>query len=159
MSPPTGLGRFAVRTGLPEPEVFEITMLDRRCQADALLQKLLELALNGDPTCLRMTLDRVFPLRKGRPVDVDMPPIKNSQDLFAAIAAIWTAIGEGRLTPDEASALSVVVDRSIQAIERHDVVTRITALEEAQEKREKRDKKAKNDDPVLSVLEEEESKV
>jgi hypothetical protein len=81
-----------------------------------------------------------------------MPPIKNSQDLFAAIAAIWTAIGEGRLTPDEASALSVVVDRSIQAIERHDVVTRITALEEAQEKREKRDKKAKNDDPVLSVL-------
>jgi hypothetical protein len=107
-------------------------------QAEALIQKALELALSGDPTCLRMMLDRVAPLRKGRPIDVDMPPIKSCQDLFAAIAAIWTAIGEGRLTPDEASALSNVVDRSIQAVELYEIVKRIASLEEARDKKDEK---------------------
>jgi hypothetical protein len=96
----------------------------------------MELALGGDVTCLRMMLDRVCPIRKGRPVNVDMPPIRSSHDFFAAIAAIWTAIGEGRLTADEAAALSIVMDRSIQAIELHDVVRRIAALEEARGKQD-----------------------
>jgi hypothetical protein len=107
-------------------------------QAELLVQRALELALGGDGTCLRMMLDRVYPLRKGRPVTVDMPKINSSQDLFAAIASIWTAIREGRLTPDEASALSVVIDRSIQAIELHDITKRIGALEEARDKRDEK---------------------
>jgi hypothetical protein len=111
-------------------------------QAEQLVQKALELGQAGDVACMRMILDRVWPARKGQPVNVVMPPIKTSQDLFPAIASIWTAIGEGRLTPDEASALSIVIDRSIQAIELHDIVKRIAALEEARDKRD-----AKNDSP------------
>jgi hypothetical protein len=87
-----------------------------------------------------MILDRVCPPRKGQPVNVVMPPINTSQDLLAAIASIWTAIGEGRLTPDEASALSIVVDRSVQAIELHDIIKRIAALEEAQDKRDEKNR-------------------
>jgi hypothetical protein len=104
--------------------------------AESLGEKVMELALGGDVTCLRMMLDRVCPIRKGRPVNVDMPPIRSSHDFFAAIAAIWTAIGEGRLTADEAAALSIVMGRSIQAIELHDVVRRIAALEEARGKQD-----------------------
>jgi hypothetical protein len=55
--------------------------------------------------------------------------------VFPAIASIWTAIREGRLTPEEASALSIVVDRSLQAIELHDFTKRIAALE-ARDKRD-----------------------
>jgi hypothetical protein len=87
-----------------------------------------------------MMLDRIWPPRKGQPVNVVMPPINTSQDLLAAIASIWTAIGEGRLTPDEASALSVVVDRSVQAIELHDIIKRIAALEEARDKRDEKNR-------------------
>ena len=86
------------------------------CQAEQLIQKVLELASAGDVACLRMVFDRLWPPRKGHPVNIAMPPINTSQDVFPAIASIWTAIREGRLTPDEASALSVVIDRSIQAI-------------------------------------------
>jgi len=82
-----------------------------------------------------MLLDRILPARKGRPVDVVMPPINTSQDVFPAIASIWTGIREGHLTADEASDLSIVIDRSIQAIELHDLIKRITALEEARDKR------------------------
>ena len=74
--------------------------------------------------------------RKGRPVSVVMPPIDLSQDVVPAIASIWTAIREGHLTPDEASALSVVMDRSIQAIAIHDITKRLDALEEARAKRD-----------------------
>jgi hypothetical protein len=74
----------------------------------------LEQALAGDGSSQRMILDRLWPPRKGQLVNVVMPPINTSQDLLAAIASIWTAIGEGRLTPDEASALSIVVDRSFK---------------------------------------------
>ena len=87
-------------------------------------------------SCQRMLMDRLWPPRKGQPVDVVMPPINTSQDVLRAIASIWTAIREGRLTPDEAVALSVVIDRSIPAIELHGITKRITALEEARDKRD-----------------------
>ena len=80
-------------------------------QAERLVQKVLDLAQAGDVSCLRMMLDRLWPPRKGQPVNVVMPPINTSQDVFPAVASIWTAIREGRLTPDEASALSIVIDR------------------------------------------------
>jgi hypothetical protein len=100
-------------------------------QAEQLVQRVLELAHAGDVSCLRMKLDRLWPPRKGQPVYARMPPINSSQDVLAAIASIWTAIREGRLTPDEASAWSVVIDRSIHAIELHAIPKRIAALEEA----------------------------
>ena len=108
-------------------------------QAEQVVQKVLDLAQAGDVSCLRMLLDRLWPPRKGQPVNVAMPPIKTSQDVFPAVASIWTAIREGRLTPEEASALSIVIDRSIQAIELHDIVKRIAALEEARDKRDEKD--------------------
>ena len=108
-------------------------------QAEQLVQKVLELAQAGDVACLRMMLDRLWPPRKGQPVNVVMPPINTSQDVFPAIVSIWTAIREGRLTPDEASALSIVIDRSIQGIELHDIAKRIAALEEAQDKQNEKD--------------------
>jgi hypothetical protein len=102
-------------------------------QAEQLIQKAVELALAGDGPCMRMILDRIWPPRKGQPVDVNMPPINNPQDLVPAIVSIWTAICEGRMTPDEANALSGVVDRTIQAIEHKDVLQRIENLEKARE--------------------------
>ena len=105
-------------------------------QAEQLVQKALELAQAGDVSYLKMLLDRLWPARKAPPINVPMPPINSSQDVFPAIASIWTAIREGRLTPDEVTALSIVIERSIQAIEPHDILKRITALEEARDKRD-----------------------
>ncbi len=100
-------------------------------QAEQLVQKVLELAQAGDVSCLRMLLDRLWPPRKGQPVNIDTPPtIKTSHDVLEAIASVWTGIGDGRLTPDEAGALSLVVERSIQVIQLEDVLKRIDALEQ-----------------------------
>ena len=101
--------------------------------AEQLIQKVVELAEAGDVACLRMILDRLWPPQKGQPVNVNMPPINDSQDVPAAIVSIWTALREGHITPDEANALSGVVDRSIQAIELNDMMRRIENLEKARE--------------------------
>src|SRR5262245_1802905 len=53
-------------------------------QAEQLVQKALALARGGDVTCLRMLLDRLWPQRKGQPVNVVLPPINTSQDVFRA---------------------------------------------------------------------------
>jgi hypothetical protein len=107
-------------------------------QAEQIIQKALQLALAGDVSCLRMVLDRIWPPRKAPPINVTMPPINSSQDALDAIAAICTALGHGHLTPDEITALSSVIGRSIQVIEIQDVEKRVAALEEARSKRDEK---------------------
>ena len=97
--------------------------------AEQLMQKAVDMALNGDVACLRMLLDRVSPSRKDRPVDIDTPPIKTSEDLLMAINSIWWRLGDGRLTPAEAGATIEVLERSTRVIELQDVLKRIEALE------------------------------
>jgi hypothetical protein len=109
--------------GRPRGTRNKITQLMERLaedQAESILRKAVELAQGGDVTCLRMMLDRLYPARKGQP----------------SLAAIWTAVGDGRLTPEETSALSTVVDRSVKAIELHDITQRIAALEKVRDRRD-----------------------
>jgi len=79
------------------------------------------------------------PPPKGRPINVPIPPINGPQDALSSIAAIFNAIREGQLTPDEIGALSLVVGRFIQIIELQDHERRIAALEQARGKRDAKD--------------------
>jgi Family of unknown function (DUF5681) len=105
-------------------------------QAEQLLRKVLEQALAGDVTSQRMMLDRVYVAPKARPINVPIPPINGPEDALAAIAAIFRAVGQGQLTPDETTALSLVIGRSIQVIELQGHERRIAALEAARGKRD-----------------------
>jgi hypothetical protein len=99
-------------------------------QAEQLMQKVIELANGGDVACLRMMLDRISPVRKGTPINIDLPPIKTLQDVLAVIPLLWTAIADGRLTPDEVGAMSLFAERSMTAIELKDFDKRIEVLEQ-----------------------------
>ena len=105
-------------------------------QAEQLVQKMLELALAGDVSCLRMALERLWSPRKGHPVELDIPPLKTSTDVLNGIISLRNAIAEGRLTPDEASALSLVAERSMGVIGQHEILQRIEALEKDRELRD-----------------------
>jgi hypothetical protein len=104
-------------------------------QAERLIQKVVELAEAGDIACLRMCLDRLWPIRKGQPLKVDLPAIDTPRDMLPAIASVWNAVREGRVTPEEAGALSFLIDRSLHAIELESVVKRVEALESARKER------------------------
>jgi hypothetical protein len=108
-------------------------------QAEQVFQKLIDQALAGDVPSQKIFLDRVYPPPKGRPINVRIPPINGPQDVLSAIAAIFSAMREDPLTPDEIGALSLLVGRFIQIIELQDHERRIAALDQARGKRDAKD--------------------
>ena len=78
-------------------------------EAESLTRKVIERALEGDGTALRLCLDRLAPPRRDRPVPFDMPALKEAADCRDAFAAIVAATAEGELTPREGTALAKLV--------------------------------------------------
>lgn len=98
-------------------------------EAEALSRKAIELALAGDTVALRLCLDRIAPVRKGRAIALDLGPVKTAQDLAEAQTTIIAAMGSGEITTDEASDAAKVVELVGAALERRDIEARIAALE------------------------------
>jgi len=103
------------------------TLLDG--EAERLARKAVELALDGDVTALRLCLDRVAPVRKGRPVIIDLPPIDTADDVLSALTALVQNVATGQITPDEAGAVAALIDIKRKAIETVEMEARVSALE------------------------------
>jgi hypothetical protein len=99
-------------------------------QAGALTQVCIQRALDGDPVAMRIVMDRICPLRRGRPVQFDLPSqLETAADLSRALAAVLSATANGALTPEEAGAISQIVDARRRSIETVELEQRIAALE------------------------------
>jgi hypothetical protein len=98
-------------------------------EAEALSRKAIELALAGDTVALRLCLERIAPVRKGRAIALDFGPVKTAQDLADAQGTIVAAMGSGEITTDEATDAAKVVELVGAALERRDIEARIAALE------------------------------
>jgi hypothetical protein len=99
-------------------------------EAEALTRKALELALGGDFAALRFCLDRIVPRRRGRAVQLDVPPVRGAADLGKTMAAITSAATGGAITPSEAAELARVVEIFVRAVEASDFERRLQHLEE-----------------------------
>jgi hypothetical protein len=98
-------------------------------EAEALSRKAVDLALAGDTVALRLCLERIAPVRKGRAIALELGPVKTAQDLADAQATIIAAMGSGEITTDEATDAAKVVELVGAALERRDIEARIAALE------------------------------
>jgi hypothetical protein len=105
-------------------------------EAEQIMQKLLDKAKAGDDASIRILMQRLWPARKGRPVKLDTPPVNTSGDVLNAIVSMWRAIAEGQLTPEEASMLSLVAERTMAAIEQQEERKRVEVLEKDRELRD-----------------------
>jgi hypothetical protein len=99
-------------------------------QAEAITQKCVALALEGDTTALRLAMERIAPVRKGRPVVMSLPAVDKPTDVTAAISAVVASMAAGNLTPEEASAVAGVIEVQRRAIETADHEARLTAIED-----------------------------
>ncbi len=100
-------------------------------EAEAIGRKCIDLALGGDGIALRLVMERLVPLRKGRPVQFDMPDVDGVADLSNALGAVLKATAAGVLTPEEASSISQILDARRRAIETAELERRIADLEAA----------------------------
>jgi hypothetical protein len=99
-------------------------------EAERLTRKAIDLALAGDVTALRLCLDRIAPLRKGRPVSFALPDVRSPQGLTDALAAILEAMAAGELTTEEASAICAILDIQRRSLETVELESRLVAIEQ-----------------------------
>src|SRR5215831_15988221 len=101
----------------------------RDAEAEALTRKVMEFALDGDPTAMRLCFERIVAPRRRRPVQLDLPPIAAPADIAAVMAAVTAAVTAGVITPAEGAEVAKVVDTYVRAIEASDFDRRLKALE------------------------------
>jgi hypothetical protein len=99
-------------------------------ETEALTRMAIELALDGNPTALKLCLERIIPPRRERPVKLGLGPVRGAADLGSTMAAITNAAGQGAITPGEAAELARVVEIFVRAVEASDFEKRLKQLEE-----------------------------
>jgi Family of unknown function (DUF5681) len=104
-------------------------------EAEALTRKVIELALSGDSTALRLCLDRILPPRRERPVSFIPPTLESAGDAVGAMAAIIAAVAAGEISPGEATELSKLVQGYVVALEASEFDQRLRAIEARNAKR------------------------
>jgi hypothetical protein len=99
-------------------------------EAEALTRKAVEAALAGDPTAMRLCLDRILP--RERAVKFALPSIKSAADVARAMGAVTASLAGGLITPGEAQAIARVVTTFVQMIETSDFDRRLQMVEARQ---------------------------
>jgi hypothetical protein len=87
-------------------------------------------AKQGNLKAIEMLLERIWPVRRGRPVEVEAPPIRATADLLPVGAAVTDAVLSGEWTPEEGSAAARVLVAHQKMICTVDIERKIRALEE-----------------------------
>jgi len=86
-------------------------------EAEALTRAAVELALAGDPTAMRLCIERILTPCRERTVKFLLPPIESVGDISAAMQAVTSALAKGDITPGEAATIAAVVESFARAIE------------------------------------------
>jgi hypothetical protein len=96
--------------------------------AEAMTEKLVELALEGDRMMLRLGFQGIVP-RRARTRPFPLPEINTAADLMPAMAAIARAAAEGVITPSDAAEMARLVETALRAAEIGDFERRLAELE------------------------------
>jgi len=71
------------------------------------------MALDGDPVALRICMERIYPVRRGRALSFLLPPITSARDAADIAAAVAEAVASGKLTPSEAAEIGKVIRQGL----------------------------------------------
>jgi len=77
--------------------------------AKELVDDLVRRAKNGEPAAMRLAMDRILPVGRGRLLPVELPPVRSAEDARIAAGVIMDALKEGALSAREAVDLINVV--------------------------------------------------
>lgn len=99
-------------------------------EAEAITRRAINAALDGDMTAIKLVIDRVAPARKSRPIQIDLPDVSDARGVAQAQAAVVAAVASGQIAPDEAMALSGLLEGRRKALETEELEMRIRCLEQ-----------------------------
>ena len=99
-------------------------------EAEGLTRRAVELAFAGDPTAMRLCIERILPPCRERMVRFPLPPIESAADIAPPTKAVTSALAAGIITPGEAGTIAAVVDTFVRAIETSDFERRLKIVED-----------------------------
>jgi hypothetical protein len=95
-------------------------------------------ARGGSHASLKMLLERIWPVGRGRALEIAVPQINGVRDLLPVAAALSNTVLAGEVSAREGADVARVLRAHIQAIELVDVVRQIEEIEEAAEEEKKK---------------------
>ena len=101
-------------------------------EAAAITRKCIDLAMEGEPTALRLCLSRILPARRERSISLDLPALEGSKDSLMAVARVLEAVGSGAITPSEGQAVASLLETHRRTFEVEELEQRVEALEAQQ---------------------------
>jgi Family of unknown function (DUF5681) len=87
-------------------------------RAEEIVTNLMDRAMEGHGTAMRLCFDRLVPKGRDRPVAIELPVIKTAEDAELALTVVLDELAAGKLTISEVSALITVIDRMLRLAER-----------------------------------------
>ena len=122
--------------GRPKGARHKSTVLAEKLMGDDVenvVKAVLDAARSGDMTAARIVLDRLAPLRRGRPVEIELPRVETAADVLAAMAAVLDHVADGEISPDEAAIIAGILEMKRRTLELVEIERRVAALEQSQE--------------------------
>jgi hypothetical protein len=99
-------------------------------QAEALTQRAVELAHAGDTVALRLCIERIYPVPKGRTMRLALPPVDTAEGIHAALVQVITAVAEGEVSAEEAASVAGLLDAARASLREVELEKRFRLIEE-----------------------------
>jgi hypothetical protein len=111
-------------TGSPnKPKVAGLRLLEE--YADHLIRTCLAMALDGDRSCMRLCMERIIPLRRDPPIEINLPAIHVAEDLSRMAEKVTQGIRRGKITPQEGETMMRILESRIRVMESVEYVKRM----------------------------------
>ena len=100
--------------------------------AKGLINKTVELALDGDVNALRLCIERLIPKATSQQIQMDLKGVdtENFDSLSVIGKNVIAAISTGDMTPDDGRQLMGILDSQRKLIEHTDIMRKLEELEE-----------------------------
>jgi thioredoxin-like negative regulator of GroEL len=95
---------------------------------EEVIRKVAEAAREGNMRAASILLARAWPRGRGRAVTLGLPAVETAAGIVQAHAALVAAVAAGEIAPEEASAISNLLESQRRALETCDLEKRIEEL-------------------------------
>ena len=96
---------------------------------ESITRKCALLALQGDPTALRLCMERLIAPRRDSPVKFKLSAVTTAAEVAQAVGTVLHRVAGGQLTPAEGQVIAAILEGRRKVIETEEHEARIRALE------------------------------
>ncbi len=98
--------------------------------AGSIMTSVIEAAQAGDMRAAEIVLARLWPVRRGRPIIMELPDTRSLEGLQAAMAKVVELMSAGQISTEEAASITAVLETNRKIIETVELQHRLQAVED-----------------------------